>query len=147
MTIKTFFMIFAVLAVGHGIGFVLVPDQVASAYGLAISASSRLTAQLFGGALLFWGVTLWFARDFPSEAARGILIGTIIADVPSLIVVVMGTLAGTMNAMGWVAVLIYLVSAVGSGYFLMAPTARLSHLLAGEPKQTALALEELRPRG
>ncbi len=71
--------------------------------------------------------TLWFARDFPSEAARGILIGTIIADVPSLIVVVMGTLAGTMNAMGWVAVLIYLVSAVGSGYFLMAPTARLSH--------------------
>jgi hypothetical protein len=55
------------------------------------------------------------------------LIGTIIAGVPSLVVVVMGTLAGTMNAMGWVAVLIYLVSAVGSGYFLMAPTARLSH--------------------
>src|SRR6266478_4317365 len=93
-------MIFAVLAVGHGIGFVLVPDQVASTYGLAISASSRLTAQLFGGALLFWGLILWFARDFPSEAARGVLIGTIIADVPSLVVVVMGTLAGTMNGMG-----------------------------------------------
>jgi hypothetical protein len=76
---------------------------------------------------LFWGVTLWFARDFPSEAARGVLIGTIIADVPSLIVVVMGTMAGTMNAMGWVAVLIYLLSAVGSGYFLMERTARLSH--------------------
>ena len=53
MTIKTFFVIFAVLAVMHGIGFVIVPDQVASAYGLAVSASSRLTAQLFGGALLF----------------------------------------------------------------------------------------------
>ncbi len=128
MTIKTFFVIFAVLAVGHGIGFVLVPDQVASAYGLAISASSRLTAQLFGGALLFWGVILWFARDFPNEAARGVLIGTIIGDVPSLIVVVMGTLAGTMNAMGWVAMLIYLVSAVGSGYFLMAQSRRLSPL-------------------
>jgi hypothetical protein len=98
MTIKTFFVIFAVLAVMHGIGFVIVPDQVAAAYGLAVSASSRLTAQLFGGALLFWGVTLWFARDFPSEAVRGVLIGTIIADVPSLIVVVMGTLAGTMSA-------------------------------------------------
>ena len=127
MTIKTFFVIFAVLAVMHGIGFVIVPDQMASAYGLAVSASARLTAQLFGGALLFWGVTLWFARDFPSEAVRGVLIGTIIGDVPSLIVVVMGTLAGTMNAMGWVAVLIYLLSAVGSGYFLMERTTRLSH--------------------
>ena len=54
MTIKTFFMILAVLAVVHGIGFVLVPDQVASAYGVATSASSRLMAQLFGGALLAW---------------------------------------------------------------------------------------------
>ena len=127
MTIETFFVIFAVLAVMHGIGFVIVPDQMASAYGLAVSASARLTAQLFGGALLFWGVTLWFARDFPSEAVRGVLIATIIGDVPSLIVVVMGTLAGTMNAMGWVAVLIYLLSAIGSGYFLMERTARLSH--------------------
>ena len=41
MRIKTFFMILAVLVVIHGIGFVFVPDQVASAYGLASSASSR----------------------------------------------------------------------------------------------------------
>jgi len=33
-------------------------------------------------------------------------------------VAVMATLAGAMNAMGWVAVLIYLFSAVGCGYFL-----------------------------
>jgi hypothetical protein len=32
-----------------------------------------------------------------------------------------------MNAMGWVAVLIYLLSAAGSRYFLMERTARLSH--------------------
>jgi hypothetical protein len=56
MRIKTFFMILAVLVVIHGIGFVIVPDQVASAYGLANSASTLLTAQLFGGALLAWGV-------------------------------------------------------------------------------------------
>jgi hypothetical protein len=47
------------------------------------------------------------------------------ADVVSLIVAAMGTLAGTMNAMGWVAVLIYLFSAVGCGYFLMAKFPRL----------------------
>jgi hypothetical protein len=50
------------------------------------------------------------------------------ADVVSLIVAAMGTLAGTMNAMGRVAVLIYLFSAVGCGYFLMAKSPRLSPL-------------------
>src|ERR1700682_3449198 len=120
MTIKTFFMILAVLAVVHGIGFVLIPEQVASAYGMATSASSRLTAQLFGGALLAWGVIVSLAREFSRDAVRGVLIGTVIGDVVSLIVAAMGTLAGTMNAMGWVAVLIYLFSAVGCAYFLTA---------------------------
>ena len=31
------------------------------------------------------------------------------------------------NALGWSTVLIYLFAAVGSGYFLMARTSRLSH--------------------
>jgi len=127
MTVKTFFMILAVLAVVHAIGFVLLPDQVASAYGVATSAATRLMAQLFGAALLAWGVIIWFARDFSGEALRGVLIGTVIGGVVGLIVSAMGTLAGTMNAMGWVAVLIYLFSAVGCGYFLMEQSRRLSH--------------------
>jgi hypothetical protein len=43
----------------------------------------------------------------------------------------MGTLAGTTNALGWSTVLIYLFAAVGSGYFLMGRTSRLSHPQAG----------------
>jgi hypothetical protein len=38
----------------------------------------------------------------------------------------MGTLSGVSNALGWSTVLIYLFGAVGSGYFLMAQTSRLS---------------------
>jgi uncharacterized protein YjeT (DUF2065 family) len=128
MTIKTFFMILAILAVIHGIGFVLVPDQIASAYGVATSASTRLMAQLFGGALLAWGLIVWFAKDFPSEAVRGVLIGTCVADAVSFIVAAMATLAGTMNAMGWIAVLIYLFSGVGCGYFLTTQSRRLAPL-------------------
>ena len=85
MTIKTFFMILAVLAAIHGIGFVLVPDPIASAYGVATSASTRLMAQLFGGALLAWGLIIWFAKDFRDEAAvRGVLIATCIADAVAI---------------------------------------------------------------
>jgi len=70
-------------------------------------------------------VIVWFARDFSSDAARGVLIATVIGDVVSLIVAAMGTLAGTMNAMGWVAVLIYLV---GCAYLLTAKSGRLAPL-------------------
>ena len=119
MTIKTFFTILAVLAVIHGIAFVLAPDHLASVYGLEHSLAMALLSRLFGSALLAWGMILWFAKDFADAATvRAVLVSTGIADVIGLVVTVMGTLAGTMNQMGWVAVLIYLFGAAGCGYFL-----------------------------
>ena len=126
MTIKTFFTIIAVLALVHGVGFVLVPEQVAASYGMAISASTVLMGRLFGAALLGLGLIFWFARDGSPESVRGVLIATIVGDTVGLIVVVMGTTAGTLNSMGWVAALIYLFGAAGSGYFVMTQSPQLS---------------------
>ena len=125
MTLKTFFAIIAVLALVHGVGFVLAPEQVAASYGMATSASTVLMARLFGAALVGLGLIFWFARD-GSEATRGVLIPTIIGNAVGLIVVVMGTLAGTLNSMGWIAALIYLFGAAGSAYFVMARSPQLS---------------------
>jgi hypothetical protein len=128
MTIKTFFTILAVLSFLFGVGFVLAPDQVLANYGIEHSPALALLGRLFGGALLALGAILWLARDFRDEAAvRAVLIGALIGDVVNLVVATMGTLAGTSNALGWFTVLIYLFGAVGSGYFLMAQTRRLSH--------------------
>ena len=70
-------------------------------------------------------VILWSARDFHDEAAvRAVLIGLGIADVVNLIVAIMAISAGTTNALGWSTVLIYLLGAVGSVYFLTAGKAR-----------------------
>ncbi|SHK34156.1 Tumour protein p53-inducible protein 11 [Bradyrhizobium lablabi] len=126
MTIKTFFTIIAVLALVHGVGFVLAPEQVATSYGMTTSPSSVLMARLFGAALLALGLIFWFARDNSSESVRGVLIATVIANTVGLVVVVMGTMAGTMNSMGWVAALIYLFGAAGCGYFVMARSPQLS---------------------
>jgi hypothetical protein len=126
MTIKTFFTIIAVLALVHGVGFVLVPEQVAAGYGMATSASTVLMARLFGAALLGLGLIFWFARDGSPESARSVLIATIIGNTAGLFVVVMGTIAGTLNSMGWVAALIYLFGAAGSAYFVMARSPQLS---------------------
>jgi hypothetical protein len=48
-----------------------------------------------------------------------VFIAIIIGNTVGLIVVVMGTTSGTLNSMGWVAALIYLFGAAGSGYFMM----------------------------
>jgi hypothetical protein len=55
-----------------------------------------------------------------------VLIATIIGNTVGLIVVVMGTAAGTLNALGWVAALIHLFEAAGSGYFAMARPSQLA---------------------
>jgi hypothetical protein len=126
MTIKTFFAIIAVLALVHGVGFVLVPELVAAGYGMATSASTLLMSRLFGAALLGLGLIFWFTRDGSSESVRSVLIATIIGNTVGLVVVIMGTMAGTLNAMGWVAVLIYLFGAAGSAYFVMVRSPQLS---------------------
>jgi hypothetical protein len=126
MTIKTFFTIIAVLALMHGVGFVLVPEQVAASYGMATSVSTVLMARLFGAALLGLGLIFWIARDGSSESVRSVLIATIIGNTVGLIVVVMGTIAGTLNSMGWVAALIYLFGAAGSAYFVTGRSPQLS---------------------
>jgi hypothetical protein len=122
MTIRAFLSIIGVLGVVHGIAFIVAPDQVASIYGLENWPAVALVSRLFGGALLAWGANLWLAKSFREEAAvRAVLVSTGIAEAVSLWVVIAGTFEGTLNAMGWVAVLIYLFGTVGCGYFLMGP--------------------------
>jgi len=118
MTIKTFFAIFAVLSVLFGVGFVLAPGQVLANYGIESSPALALMSRLFGGTLLAMAVILWFARDFRDEALRAVLIGLGIADAINFVVALVGTSSGTINALGWTTVLIYLCGAVGAGYFL-----------------------------
>jgi hypothetical protein len=78
-------------------------------------------SRLFGGTLLAMAVILWSARDFHDEAAlRAVLIGTGIADAVNLVVAIVATSSGTINALGWTTVLIYLCGAVGAAYFLTA---------------------------
>ena len=119
MTIKLFLSIVGALGVLHGAAFIVAPDQVGSIYGLQPSPAVALLSRLFGGALVAWGAIIWLAKGFRDEAAvRAVLISTAVAEAISIYFVIQSTLAGTMNAMGWVALLIYLFGAVGCAYFL-----------------------------
>src|ERR1700730_5938809 len=127
LTLRSFFTIPAVLSFLFGIGFVLAPSQVLANYGIETSPALALVGRLFGGVLLTLSVILWLAKDFRDQAAvRAVLLGALLGDVVNLIVAAMGALSGTSNALGWSTVVIYLYGTLGSGYFLVARTSRLS---------------------
>src|SRR2546423_15478280 len=99
MTLKTFFAIFALLSVLFGLGFVLAPGQVLSNYGVQNSPAIAVMSRLFGGTLLAIAVILWSAREFRDEAAvRAVLVGFGIADAVNLVVAILATTSGTVNA-------------------------------------------------
>jgi len=140
MTIKAYFAIFAVLSVLFGIGFVLAPGHVLSNYGVENSPAIAVMSRLFGGTLLAIAVILWSARNFHEEVAvRAVLVGIGIADAVNLVVAFVATSSGTINALGWTTVLIYLCGAVGAGYFLTIGKPEVADRLpndAFDPKRT-----------
>ena len=121
MTMKTWFTIISVIGIVFGVGFLLVPEQLGSIYGLKESPDVELGQRFFGAALLAWALIAWFAKDFRDAVTlRGVLIASAIGHTAGLLVSVFGTLSGVMNAVGWSSALVFLFGAVGSIYFLMA---------------------------
>jgi hypothetical protein len=119
MTIKTFLTIVAALGIVHGVAFLVAPNQVVRAYGIVPSAPIALMSRFFGGALLAWCAILWSAKSFRDEAAvRAVLLATCVAEAIGVLTAIAGTVAGTMNGLGWMAVAIYAFGSVGCAYFL-----------------------------
>jgi len=121
MTLRTFFTVFAVLSALFGIGFLTAPNGVLAMYGFPASPYVAVMTRLFGGTLLAIAIIQWLARDFRDEGAvTALLMGLGVSHVVNLLVSIAATVAGTINALGWTTVLIFLCGAAGCGYFLRA---------------------------
>ena len=122
MKLGTFLAIHAFVALVFGIGFVLAPASVLAPYGMvSMDAGAIFMSRLFGAALIQVGLLAWMARTVIDPAARravqrayggGLVVGFVVA--------LTGQLAGVANALGWSTVAIYLLLALGYGYFLFA---------------------------
>lgn len=119
MDVRLFLAIAAVIAILYGIGFILIPSVLLGLYGVESGASAVLGFRYFGATLLSLGLANWIIRDSSDwTAIRGLLISNAAGNIVGLVVSVAATLAGTMNGMGWSAVLIYLVLLLGDLYYL-----------------------------
>ena len=104
----------------YGIVGVLLPSFLLTNYGVSTDASVILMTRFFGATLIAWGLVVWLVSDSTDWVAlRGVLVAAVVADAIGIVVSVAGTVAGTMNTMGWSAVAIYAVLGAGALYFLV----------------------------
>jgi hypothetical protein len=122
MNLRTFLTIAAVVALVYALGLILMPAFMASTYGLGTSASEILLSRFFGVELLVLGLIIWLAKDLTGASVRPIITGNLIGNAVGTIIALMGTLGGVMNSVGWSAIAIYFLLALGFAYFqFMAP--------------------------
>ncbi len=118
MKFKNLLIVNAVLTLAFGIGFVLIPSNLISLYGISPEPGTILAAQLYGGLLIAIGLLTWFSRGMADAAAlRAIQLSFMIAFGINSIVHIRGTVSGVMNALGWSAVVLYLLLTIGYAYF------------------------------
>jgi uncharacterized membrane protein YfcA len=119
LNLNAFLVVSAIVAWLFGLGFVLLPGVMFSIYGIASAPASLLGFRLFGSTLIAIGLLTWFLKESTNwEAIRALLLSVAIGNVIGLLLVFFATFNGTLSAMGWTAVLIYLLLLIGEGYFL-----------------------------
>ena len=118
MTLRNLFIVNAVVAFVFGVAFVLVPTQLVSLYGGTLGDEGTYIGRLMGAAFLGWSVLTWFARNVTdSEALRAIVLANFVGNAIGFILALRGQLAPPVYPLGWSNVVIYLLLALGYGYF------------------------------
>ena len=108
MTIRLLFAINAVLALGHGLGFILLPAQLLALYQIGGSPGAEFMGQLFGGQLIAIAIIVWKARDFQSlNSLSAVVLANLVANAVGTALSVRAVMTNVTGAMGWLAVAIY----------------------------------------
>ena len=126
MKLSTFLSIAGLLALVFGASFLLAPAATLAPYGVTTDATGIYMSRYFGSALVQLGLVLLLARRVGDGVAqRAIVLGSFAGVLAGLGVALSAQLTRAVNALGWSTVAIYLLLALGYGYFLL-PRARAS---------------------
>jgi len=118
MKLSQVFIFNTLAALSYAAGFLIIPATIMSWHGITADAYTILMARYFGVALLGMGLVTWSARNAPeTDVLDGIITGLAISAVVGFALSLQSTLAGQMNALGWLPVVVYLLLFVGFGYF------------------------------
>jgi hypothetical protein len=119
MKLKTLMIINTIAALVFGVAFVIVPAHVYSLYGITADEQLVYMGRLFGSALTGFALLTWLARNATHSDARwAIVYALFTADCLGFITALTGQIGNVVNTLGWSTVVIYLLLALGFGYFL-----------------------------
>lgn len=126
MKISTFSAIWAIAYFGFGTGLLLIPVQFMATYGVSLDINGALMSRVLGAALVAFALTFWLNRRIPAsdKAWHNLLFTSTIYNVLDIPIVLMATLHGVMNAMGWIPVGLHVFLAVTMGYFAFSKRGR-----------------------
>ncbi len=119
MNLRTLFTINVPISTLFGTMCLLVPNWFLSIYGVELTPAGAAMTQLAGAAYLAFGALAFVARSSPSEDfLLTLALAFFIQDSIGAIVSVAAQASGVFNGLGWSTVAVYLLLAVGYGYFL-----------------------------
>lgn len=119
MTYKNITTNAAVVSFVFALGFIFMPVGLTAFYNVTLNEGGGFVAQLFGAALLGFGVLNWYGRHFSDgQAQQGLVNANLAGDAVGFILALIGQLSGVggVNALGWSTVAIYLLLAMAYAY-------------------------------
>ena len=117
MKLSTFLMVKAIVCFVFALGYAVVPTAVGSIYAITLDPDGIIMARFFAALLFGIGLILCLLRNADWNILKSITLSLCIADTIGFIIALVGQLTGVMNALGWIIVAIWLLLALGLGYF------------------------------
>lgn len=125
MKLNRLLAINAAFALLTAAGFVLAPAQMLGHLG-ASNASGQWVARELGGAVIGYAVLAWLARGAQDlYARRAIALALCVSWAAGFVIALLRQFSGVAAPSAWGAVVIYLLFALGYGFWLARPATRL----------------------
>lgn len=117
---KTLFLVYLIIEVIFGIGFLLIPGFMMDPMGVTLDETSTTFARLFGSLITSIPVLLFFVRRSDStEFRKAVVYCAFTYLLLSTIILFITQLKGLMNPLGWGIVMIHFIFMIWFGYYLI----------------------------
>ena len=118
MKLKTLLVLNSVVGAGSALTAILFGEKVLSMYGVDSNPAASLMGQYSALGTIAMALVAWFSRNVEDlRAQRAIILAFLITNIIGIFISVSGIISGVMKG-GWPVVGIYLLFALGYGYFL-----------------------------
>jgi hypothetical protein len=122
MKLRSFISIHSILLFLFGLGFLLVPAWMLSVYGTSTNPTGLLTARVFGIGNIQLSIIMWtFRNDVGSKIMKALVLLLFVGNALAFWLAFQAQISGVFNVLGWTNVALYLLFALGYGYFQLVP--------------------------